>query len=218
MVTDVLIHKTTLGAHDVWGRDWRTTNGTFHGKMRFSRGKIVTCKDSVRAMLCTTSRRAGRLCQMTDMVVRDAEAFETEAIAGLRWRWIVDRGGVPVVSREDFVASMVAFAVANEDTHHRVVALRDGAIVGMGWLAVLPRVPSPRAVDRASGDVQCVYVVPEERNSQIGSAIMAAILDKARALNLEHVTVHSSSAAIHLYERAGFTVSPRALFADFTGR
>ena len=155
---------------------------------------------------------------MTDIVVRDAEAFETEAIAGLRWRWIVDGGGVPVVSREDFVASMLAFAVAHEDTHHRVVAVRDGVIVGMAWLAVLPRVPSPRAADRASGDVQCVYVIPEERNSQIGSAIMAAILDKARTLGLEHVIVHSSPEAIHLYERAGFTVSPRVLFADFAGR
>lgn len=155
---------------------------------------------------------------MTEIVVREAEAFETEAIAGLRWRWIVDRGGAPVVTREDFVASVLAFAAAHEQTHHRVVAVRDGVIVGMAWLAVLPRVPSPRATDRTSGDVQCVYVVPEERNSNIGSLIMAAILDKARHLGLEHVTVHSSPEAIHLYERAGFTASPRVLFADFAGR
>lgn len=186
--------------------------------MRCPAGTIVTFKDSVRAMLCTTSRRAGRLGEMTDIVVRDAEASETEAIAGLRWRWVVDQGGDPVLTREDFVASMVSFAVANEATHHRVVADRNGVIVGMAWLAVLPRVPSPRAADRASGDVQCVYVVPEERNTQIGSAIVRAILDKARNLGLEHVTVHSSPRAIPLYERAGFTVSPRALFADFANR
>jgi GNAT superfamily N-acetyltransferase len=155
---------------------------------------------------------------MTDIVVRDAEASETEAIAGLRWRWVVDQGGDPVLTREDFVASMVAFVVANEATHHRVVADRNGVIVGMAWLAVLPRVPSPRATDRASGDVQCVYVVPEERNSQVGSSILAATFEKARTLGLEHLTVHSSSESIHLYERAGFTVSPRALFADFAER
>ena len=159
-----------------------------------------------------------RLASMTKIVVRDAEAFETEAIAGLRWRWIVDRGGVPVVSRKDFVASMLAFAAANEHTHHRIVAVRAGDIVGMAWPAVLPRVPSPRATDRASGDVQCVYVVPEERNSRVGSSILAATFEKARTLGLEHLTVHSSPESIHLYERAGFIVSPRALFADFAER
>lgn len=100
--------------------------------------------------------------------MRKAEALETEAIAGLRWRWVVERGGVPVVSREDFVASVVAFAAAHEQTHHRVVAVRSGVVVGMAWLAVLPRVPSPRATDRASGDEQCVYVFP--RNETLTSA------------------------------------------------
>ena len=155
---------------------------------------------------------------MTEIVVREAETFETKAIAELRWRWVVERGGVPVVSRDDFVSSVVAFASAHEQTHHRVVAVRSAVVVGMAWLAVLPRVPSPRATDRASGDVQCVYVVPEERNASIGGTMMAAVLDKARQLGLEHVTVHSSPEAIHLYERTGFTASPLVLFADFAGR
>ena len=155
---------------------------------------------------------------MSEIVVREAEPFETEAVAGLRWRWVVERGGVPVVTRDEFVASVLAFAAEHEGTHHRVVAVRGGIVVGMAWLAVLPRVPSPRATDRASGDVQCVYVVPEERNSNIGSKMMDAILDKARQLNLEHVTVHSSPEAIRLYERNGFTASSRLLFADFAGR
>jgi len=119
---------------------------------------------------------------MSEIVVRGAEPFETEAVAGLRWRWVVERGGVPVVTREEFVASMLTFAAEHERTHHRVVAVRSGIVVGMAWLAVLPRVPSPRATRRASGDVQCVYVVPEERNANIGSKLMDAILDKARQL------------------------------------
>ena len=155
---------------------------------------------------------------MSEIVVRGAEPFETEAVAGLRWRWVVERGGVPVVTREEFVASMLTFAAEHGRTHYRVVAVRSGIVVGMAWLAVLPRVPSPRATRRASGDVQCVYVVPEERNANIGNKLMDAILDKARQLNLEHVTVHSSPEAIRLYERNGFTASSRLLFADFAGR
>jgi GNAT superfamily N-acetyltransferase len=154
---------------------------------------------------------------MSEVVVREAEPFETKAIAGLRWQWVVERGGMPVVTREEFVASVLAFAAEHERTHHRVVAVRGGKLIGMGWLAVLPRVPSPRSTDRTSGDVQCVYVLPEERNAEVGSKLMEAILHKARQLNLEHVTVHSSAEAIRLYERNGFTVSPRLLFADFAG-
>jgi len=153
---------------------------------------------------------------MTDIVVRDAEASETEEIAKLRWRWITERGGIPSRSRDDFVASMLAFVAAHDDSHHRVVAVRDGVVVGMAWLAVLPRVPSPRAPDRASGDVQCVYVVPEERNSEIGTTIVDAILRKARDLGLEHLTVHSSPQAIPLYERIRFEASPQALYADLS--
>lgn len=60
--------------------------------------------------------------------------------------------------------------------------------------------------------------LPEERNADIGATMMAVVLDKVRQLGLEHVTVHSGPEAIHLYERTGFTASPRVLFADFAGR
>ena len=151
---------------------------------------------------------------MGEIVVRRAEPSETEVVAALRWRWVIDRGSVPVVTQEEFVDSVVAFAAEHDETHHRFVALRDGVIVGMAWLAVLPRVPSPRALHRASGDVQCVYVAPEERNAGVGSRLMKAVLDMARQLDLEHLTVHSSPGAVSMYERSGFESSVTLLFAD----
>jgi len=152
---------------------------------------------------------------MDAIVVRRAEPSEMEVVAALRWRWVIDRGCVPVVTESEFVDSVVAFAAEHEKTHHRFVAVRDGVVVGMAWLAVLPRVPSPRALRRASGDVQCVYVVPEERNAGVGSRLMGAVLNKARQMDLEHLTVHSSPGAIGMYERNGFESSVTLLFADF---
>lgn len=59
--------------------------------------------------------------------------------------------------------------------------------------------------------MQCVYVIPEERDSGTGGRLIGALLDRARALGLERVTVHSSPRAIPAYVRQGFDVSPRLL-------
>lgn len=98
-----------------------------------------------------------------------------------------------------------------------MVVVRGDAIIGMAWLAVLPRVPrvpTPGAPVRASGDMQCVYVAAEERNAGLGSQIIDAVLRRAHRLGLERVTVHSSDQAIPAYSRRGFTASPRLLQAE----
>ncbi|GDY31951.1 hypothetical protein GTS_35840 [Gandjariella thermophila] len=84
-------------------------------------------------------------------------------------------------------------------------------MIGMAWLAIVRRVPTPRKPDRASGDVQCVYIVPHERNAGLGSGLIDAVLDLARSLRLERVTVHSGTRAIPVYTRRGFAGSPRLL-------
>lgn len=168
-----------------------------------------------RALLDLVVGQTGR---MKTIVVREGGAADMEAAAGLRWQWTVERSGVAAVSREDFVTAVLDFSERQSDIHHCFVATRDRVLIGMAWLAVLPRVPSPSALVRACGDVQCVYVVPEERNANVGNKLMSALLTKADQLRLEHVTVHSSVEAISLYERSGFSTSIRFLAADFAAR
>ena len=98
----------------------------------------------------------------------------------------------------------IAWARENTSSHRCMVMVRDQVIIGMAWLAVLPRVPSPRALHRASGDLQCVYVVPGERDGGLGGRLIDAVLDRARELGLERVTVHSSPRAVPAYSRHGF--------------
>ncbi|MEU6082599.1 GNAT family N-acetyltransferase [Streptomyces sp. NPDC047108] len=133
------------------------------------------------------------------------------AAAGLRWQWVRENGAAPVSTREEFVRHFAAWAEGNAASHRCLVAVRDDTVIGMGWLAVTSRVPSPRALERASGDVQCVYVVPEERNTGLGGVLIEALLQLARESGLERVTVHSSTRAIGAYERHGFALSPRLL-------
>ena len=148
-----------------------------------------------------------------EVSIRSAEPGDIGAVADLRWAWLTENGDAPVVGHEEFTALFIAWAAANAGSHHCTVARRGDTVIGMAWLAVVPRVPSPRAPERASGDVQCVYVVPAERNSGIGGRILRSVLGRAGDLGLERVTVHSSPDAVTAYERAGFAASERLLQA-----
>jgi GNAT superfamily N-acetyltransferase len=136
-------------------------------------------------------------------------------VAELRWQWVLESKGVPVVAHDEFVEFFVDWAIAHQDSHRCTIAVRDGVIIGMAWLAIAPRVPSPAALERANGDVQCVYIVKDERDNGFGSRMVAAVLDDARKLGLEKFTVHSSTRAVGVYERLGFASS--ALLLETSG-
>ncbi len=152
------------------------------------------------------------------IAVRPVRREELAAVAGLRWRWVEENEGTSVASHEEFVQFFVAWALANATSHHCAVLARGETLLGMAWLAVVPRVPRPGVLERASGDVQCVYVVPNERNSGLGGQLIDAVLELAEELGLEHVTVHSSTRAIPAYARHGFAVSPLLLHAPSPAR
>ncbi|MGW0609798.1 N-acetyltransferase family protein [Streptomyces sp. NPDC002788] len=158
---------------------------------------------------------------METITIRPARPRDLTAVAALRWDWLVENGdetsGEPGGEREDFVRHFVTWARRNAASHRCVVLVRDGVVIGMAWLAVVQRVPAPRAPRRTSGDVQCVYVVPEARDGKLGGRLIRTVLDGARELGLERVTVHSSSRAIPAYARCGFQESPRLLQAHLAG-
>jgi GNAT superfamily N-acetyltransferase len=145
--------------------------------------------------------------------IRTAEPDDLATVADLRWQWVLENEGTPVVSHEDFLALFVEWAGAHRESHSCIVALHGETVIGMAWLAVVPRVPSSRAPARASGDVQCVYVVPAERDAGIGGRMLETVLALAFEAGLERVTVQSTPGAVTAYERAGFAASARLLQA-----
>ncbi|MFF0157367.1 GNAT family N-acetyltransferase [Streptomyces sp. NPDC005263] len=150
--------------------------------------------------------------KVENITVRQAEPGELGTVAGLRWRWIVENGTAPeTLDRDDFERHFVAWAAENASSHRCMVLVRDTEIIGMAWLAIVSRVPTPHALNRASGDLQCVYVVPQARDTGLGGRLIDAVLSTARDLGLERVTVHSTSRAIPAYTRQGFENSPRLL-------
>lgn len=153
--------------------------------------------------------------RMDDVAVRYATDDELDVVAALRWLWAVQENNrTPATSREQFVRAFAIWAREHASSHRWVVAGRGDEIIGMACLAIVPRVPSPQSPDRASGDLQSVYVVPGERNTGLGGQIVTAILQLADQHELERVTVHSSPRAVPAYSRTGFTLSPHLLQAE----
>lgn len=153
---------------------------------------------------------------MSDVVIRPAGREDMAAAAALRWRWEQERPETPGLAWEDFVSVFVAWTERHESTHRCLLLVRDDVVIGMAWLAIVSRVPAPRAFERACGDLQSVYVVPEERDAGLGGQLVQAVLTLARELGLERVTVHSAERATAAYQRTGFAVSPRLLNIDLT--
>ncbi|MFK0296458.1 GNAT family N-acetyltransferase [Streptomyces sp. NPDC090442] len=60
--------------------------------------------------------------------------------------------------------------------------VRGEVVIGMAWLAITQRVPHPRAFERMSGDVQCVYVTPGERDHGLGGVLIKEVVDWASEL------------------------------------
>ncbi|WP_243901462.1 GNAT family N-acetyltransferase [Glycomyces niveus] len=149
-----------------------------------------------------------------DIEIHPARPEEYPAVARLRWQWEVETGAAPVGDREDFAKEFAAWARAHTESHRCVVVCRNGTVIGMAWLAVVARVPTPGRFVRASGDLQSVYLVPEERSGGLGSRLIAAVLEEARALGLPKVTVQSTTRAIPVYCRNGFAASPKVLQAE----
>ncbi|GIF67650.1 N-acetyltransferase [Asanoa ishikariensis] len=138
------------------------------------------------------------------MRVRRATVADAAALAGLRWRRVTEEGDYTGTDRADFLESFADWLAEHQASHLPFLAEDGERAVGMAWLMVAERVPTPRSRSRRSGDVQSVYVVPELRDGGVGAVLLAAVLAEARTLDLEHVTVHSSDRAVPFYQRVGF--------------
>lgn len=149
---------------------------------------------------------------MDDVVIRASRTDDLPTVADLRWQWSVDEdGAAPTGSPEAFRQAMTAFAAAHPETHRCVVAEQDGVVVGMAWLAIVARPPTPDRSERRTADVQTVYVAPEARGRGVAQRLVRRLLELAAEAGVERTTVHSSVVGEALYRRLGFGDARRLL-------
>lgn len=143
---------------------------------------------------------------MSDVVIRASSPADMPAVADLRWRWSIEEYGRQAVQTpEEYRRAMTTFALAHPDTHRCVVAERDGAVLGMAWLAVHARPPAPnRPGGRIAAELQSVYVHPQLRGLGVAGRLVTRLLEIADELGAERTVVHSSVDGERLYRRTGF--------------
>jgi GNAT superfamily N-acetyltransferase len=145
------------------------------------------------------------------MRISRANADDVAALAQLLWLDTHDEEPAQL-SVDAFAAELAQWWAAHQDSHFAFVArLLRPEIVGMAWVALVPRVPRPGATSRLSADIQSVFVMPEQRGQGIGSALVEAASKHATQLGSLRVTVHSGRRAVRVYERLGFESSRQLL-------
>ena len=140
---------------------------------------------------------------------------DAPSVAALRLTWAAEWGD-PLESPESYAAGLAEWIEAHAGTViGKIAESDDGDVVGMGWLAIVDRVPVPTRHDRRSGDIQSVFVQPGLRGTGIGRAIIDALVDEGRALGLGRIVLHASAEGIGFYRRIGWSNSERLLEHPF---
>ena len=80
----------------------------------------------------------------------------------------------------------------------------EGAPVGTLILLLHARLPSPRLPGPTEGYILNVFVEQAWRRQGIAAALMNAALERARALGLERIRLHTTPAGRATYTRSGF--------------
>jgi GNAT superfamily N-acetyltransferase len=145
--------------------------------------------------------------------VRISQANEDDIADLAQLLWLDTLAEEPAQRSVDaFAAELAKWWAAHQDSHLAFVArLLRPEIVGMAWVALVPRVPRPGAISRLSADIQSVFVMPKHRGQGIGSALVDAASEHATHLGSLRVTVHSGRKAVPVYERLGFESSRQLL-------
>ncbi len=79
-----------------------------------------------------------------------------------------------------------------------------GRVIATAVLMILPTLPRLGSAGSVDGRVRDVYVLPTHRRRGIARALMALVLDEARALRIDRLSLGASAMGRPLYESLGF--------------
>lgn len=133
--------------------------------------------------------------------IRPAVAADAAAIARIYNEGIADRLAT-LETEERTPDERTAWLAARGERHPVLVAERGGAVVG--WGALNPF--NPRPAYRFVADFS-VYVAREARGTEVGGALLAALLARARRLGYHKLVLAAfpeNAAGLRLYRRFGF--------------
>ena len=139
---------------------------------------------------------------MGELTVERATEADIADLAALRAEWTAEQHG----GAADDVEFEAAFGHWVDAEQHRAffIARLDGAAIGMVNLLRIDRMPAPGRDPGSWGYLNNMFVRREHRDAGVGAAMLRALLDHARTLELRHVILNPSERATGLYRRHGF--------------
>ena len=140
--------------------------------------------------------------------IREAQSGDAEAATGVLRRSIVELGVRDHRNDPDRLASWLSnkqpdvFRAWVDDPDSKVfVAVRDGAIVGVGSIT-------------QGGYIGLNYVAPEERFAGVSRAMLAHLESEAQRAGLARVVLTSTATARRFYEAVGYRLRHGEVISD----
>ena len=130
--------------------------------------------------------------------VRQADVNDVNALARLRAVW---REQPP---SDEFIATFRDWFLREHANRWWWMAIDDAEPVGMVNLKIFERMPSPDQPASRWGYLANLLVAPGRRGAGVGTSLVAAAVDRARAERLVRVVLSPSELSIPLYGRHGF--------------
>jgi GNAT superfamily N-acetyltransferase len=147
--------------------------------------------------------------ELSDVVVRVADAGDVGAVASLRSLWGPGAGQDPDLERR-----MAAWLAAEGDRRTTWLATLADEPVGMASVFEYRRMPRAGRPDSRWGYVSNMFVHEDVRNHGIGSALLTAIVAAADERGYARLVLSPSARALPFYRRAGFIVPDDAAGGD----
>jgi len=141
------------------------------------------------------------------MNYRPATESDLPQLAQMRWDFRTEYG-IPAeaLSKDEFLAGCLDFFKRGlaEDRWVAWVVEEEGRILAHAFVQRIPKLPSPKALQRQYGYVSNVYTRPEYRDQGIGAELMKRVEEWARQENFEFLLLWPSQRAVPFYVRAGY--------------
>lgn len=139
----------------------------------------------------------------SDVFVRQVSNRDSAGLAALRRAWSEEMAG-GALNDDGFEERFSRWSAAEESRRVMFVAVVGGQDVGMVNLAVFERMPRPEQASSRWCYLGNAFVLAEHRDRGVGSALLDAAVNHARACGAVRIVLSPSRRSEPFYRRAGF--------------
>lgn len=129
----------------------------------------------------------------------------------LRWQWLLEERGRRNEEPESYNAEIRDWVAARPELHHFLVAYDDDVPVGVAWMVLTDRIPGPERHSHMSGVIHALFVPRRYRDHDVASVLMDRLMDLAKELRLDYLTLQPAASNFEFFRRRGFGATTRSL-------